>query len=73
VRRLNPGARVIVCAETLAQARAMYAAGAAYVVLPRVESARAFLDVIEAIERNAIEKLRAQAEADLAARDEVMS
>jgi Kef-type K+ transport system membrane component KefB len=73
VLRLNPDARVIVCAETLEQARAMYAAGAAYVVLPRVESARAFLDVIDAIEREALEELRARAMSDLAARVEVMA
>ncbi len=73
VRRLNPSARVIVCAETLEQARRMYAAGADYVVLPRVESARAFLDVVEAIESGALDDLRARALADLAERDEVMA
>ena len=73
VRRLNPSARVIVCAETLEQARRMYAAGADYVVLPRVESARAFLDVIEAIENGAIDDLRASALADLEQREEVMA
>ena len=73
VRLLNPAARVIVCAETLEQARRMYAEGAAYVVLPRVESARAFLDVVEAIESGAIDELRARAIAELAAREEVMA
>ena len=73
VRLLNPAARVIVCAETLEQARRMYAEGAAYVVLPRVESARAFLDVVEAIENGAIDALRARAIAELAAREEVMA
>jgi voltage-gated potassium channel Kch len=73
VRRLNPNARVVVCAETLEQARRMYAAGADYVVLPRVESARTFLAVIEAIESGVIDALRAAALADLEARDEVMA
>ncbi len=73
VRQLNPHARIIVCAETLEQARRMYAEGAAYVVLPRLESARAFLDVVDAIERDALDSLRAVALADLAARDEVMA
>jgi Kef-type K+ transport system membrane component KefB len=73
VRRINPDVRVIVCAETLEQARRMYAAGADYVVLPRVDSARAFLEVIAAIESGAIDQLRAQALADLAERDEVMA
>jgi Kef-type K+ transport system membrane component KefB len=73
VLRLNPETRVVVCAETLEQARRMYAAGAAYVVLPRVESARAFLGVIEAIERGDIAALREAALADLDARAEVMA
>jgi Kef-type K+ transport system membrane component KefB len=73
VRLLNPHARVIVCAETLEQARRMYAQGADYVVLPRVESARAFLDVVEAIENGSIDDVRARALADLAAREEVMA
>jgi Kef-type K+ transport system membrane component KefB/voltage-gated potassium channel Kch len=73
VRRLNPETRVIVCAETLEQARRMYAAGADYVVLPRVESARAFLEVIEAIEQGMLDALRASALADLEERDEVMA
>jgi voltage-gated potassium channel Kch len=73
VRRLNPDTRVIVCAETLEQARRMYAAGADYVVLPRVESARAFLAVIEAIEHGMLDALRAKALSDLEERDEVMA
>jgi len=73
VRRLNPRARVIVCAETLEQARDMYAAGADYVVLPRVETARAFIEVLAAIEQGALDELRARAVADLEGRDEVMA
>jgi len=73
VRRLNPAARVIVCAETLAQARAMYDAGADYVILPRIETARAFLAVLDAMEQNAFDELRAQALAELQERDEVLA
>jgi len=72
VRGLNPSASVILCAETIEHAREMYAAGAHYVVLPRLETARAFLDVLAAIENGELDALRARALADLSERDEVM-
>ncbi|MGE3268600.1 MAG: cation:proton antiporter [Chloroflexota bacterium] len=73
IRRLNPDARVILSAETLDRARAMYDAGADYVVLPRVETARAFLDVLESIETGHLGDLRERALADLADREEVLA
>ncbi|MFN8644233.1 MAG: cation:proton antiporter [Candidatus Binatia bacterium] len=72
-RRINPKARVVVCAETLAQAREMYAAGADYVVLPRLETARAFLAVLDAVEDGTLDALRAQGLADLENRQEVLA
>jgi len=72
VRRLNPGARVILTAETLERARQMYAEGADYVILPRIETARAILDVLDAIERGELDDLRARALANLADRNEVL-
>ncbi len=73
IRRLNPHARVIVSAETIARARQMYEAGADYVILPRVETARAFTAVLEALERGELDDLRARAIAELADRDEVLA
>ena len=51
----------------------MYAAGADYVVLPRVETARAFLEVLEAIDAGTLDDLRARALADLGGREEVLA
>ena len=73
IRRINPHARVILSAETLDRARALYDAGADYVVLPRLASARAFLDALEALERGGLDDLRACAMADLADRREVLT
>lgn len=73
VRRINPQARVVVCAETIVQAREMYAAGADFVVMPRLETARAFLDVLDAVAAGTLDQLRARALADLGTRDEVLA
>ncbi len=73
VRRINPEARVIVCAETVAQARALYAAGADFVIMPRLEAARAFRTALDAIGAGTLAELRARAVADLADRDEVLA
>lgn len=73
VRRLNPGARVILSAETLDGARALYAAGADYVVLPRNETAAAFAVALEALDDGRLDDLRAQALLELADREEVMA
>jgi Kef-type K+ transport system membrane component KefB len=73
IKRLNPDARVVLSAETLERARAMYDAGADFVVLPRVEAARAFLKVLEAIDGGDLDALRERALADLADREEVLA
>jgi Kef-type K+ transport system membrane component KefB len=73
IRRLNPEARVILSAETFERARAMYEAGADYVVMPRVETAKAFIEVLDAIERGELDELRDQALANLADRKEVLT
>ena len=72
VRRLNPHARVILTAETIDRARQMYDAGADYVILPRIETAQAIVDVLDAIQRGELDELRARSLANLADRSEVL-
>jgi len=73
VKQLNPNARVILSAETLSRAREMYAAGADYVVLPRLETARAFAEVLAALRRGELDALRARSLAELSERNEVLA
>ncbi len=47
VRQLNPKALVVVTAETIASARELYAAGADYVSLPRLNTAADLLPALE--------------------------
>jgi len=73
VKRINPNARVILSAETMERARAMYSAGADYVVLPRIETARTFATVLTALERGELDDLRRRALAELEERAEVLA
>jgi len=61
LRRLNPTARIIVAAETAQDAREMYAAGAAYVIVPRALAAADLERVITAAHTGSAEPLQAQA------------
>jgi Kef-type K+ transport system membrane component KefB len=47
VRQINPQARIVATAETLAAARELYAAGADYVSLPRLNAATDLLPALE--------------------------
>jgi voltage-gated potassium channel Kch len=72
LRELNPGAKIIVHAELLADIPALYAAGANYVSAPRLLEATDLLKALDAAEKDLLdEKCRAQAE-QLAERREVI-
>jgi voltage-gated potassium channel Kch len=69
---INPGARVIATAETMAQADALYAAGAAYVVVARIAEAAELVDVVNAANEGLLDELRAKLEPRLHNRREVL-
>ena len=72
VRRLCPQAKVIVTAEGIRQALALYRQGADYVLIPRLHSAPQALEVIEMGLDAGFEALRAKEMAHLEKRNEVL-
>jgi Trk K+ transport system NAD-binding subunit len=73
VRELNPRARIVVHAETLADLPALYAAGADYVTAPRLLEAADLLRVLEAAEQDSLHHKRTEQEMLLQERHEVIS
>ena len=74
-RRLNPGAIIIANAVELAESRRLYEAGADYVVLQRIETARALQAAIDQALAGSIMSYRSAVEAAAGAwhrRDEVL-
>jgi hypothetical protein len=72
-RRLNPKAKVVVTAERARQALELYEAGADYVFLPHLHSARQRAKIIEEGLREGFETLRAAHTAELRRRNEVLA
>jgi len=58
LKGIAPEARVVVTAETIASARAMYEAGADYVFVPRIVSAHFLADALERIQSGNAEVIR---------------
>lgn len=72
LRDLNPHAQIIVHAESLADVRPLYAAGANYVIAPRLLEAADLLRVLEAAEKNSLDHKRSEQEMQLKERNEVL-
>ncbi len=68
-----PQARIIVAAETLPGARALYDAGAHFVFVPRIHSAHRMAEVIRAAREEGLDRIRAEEKAALQGRHEVLS
>lgn len=63
VRQVNPAATVIATATTFREVQALYAAGADYVLLPRLDAAASAVAAVEAALNGQIDTLRRKSEA----------
>jgi voltage-gated potassium channel Kch len=72
VRQLNPEAQILVHAERLVDVPALYAAGANWVILPRLLEAGEIFAAIAAAEKKLLHEKRQADEAQLRQRDEVI-
>jgi Kef-type K+ transport system membrane component KefB len=72
VRSINPTARIISTADLLRDVSDIYAAGADYVTVTRLSDAHALYEVIEAADQGLLDAKRAELDAQLAERQEVL-
>ncbi len=72
VRTLNPTAMIIATADLLSDVDELYAAGASYVTVTRLSDAHELFTVIEAADAGLLEDKRAEMDAQLAERKEVL-
>lgn len=72
VRGLNPTAKIVATADFLSDVDDLYAAGADYVTVTRISDAAELFSVIEAADAGLLEDKRAEMDAQLAERREVL-
>jgi Kef-type K+ transport system membrane component KefB len=72
VRKVNPTAKIIATAEELAETQILYAAGADYVTLSRLDQANELIDVVTAAEAGRLADLKAKLDAQLRDRQEIL-
>ena len=72
VRTLNPTARIVATADLLSDVNDLYEAGADYVTVTRLSDAHELYTVIEAVQAGLLEDKRAELDALLAERKEVL-
>lgn len=72
LREIAPEARIIVTAEVLAEVPALYAAGADYVSVARLDEAADLCEVLDAADQGLLADKRAQLDARLDGRQEVL-
>jgi Kef-type K+ transport system membrane component KefB len=72
VRSLNPTAKIVATADLLSNVNDLYAAGADYVTVTRLSDAHELFTVIEAADAGLLEDKRAEMDAQLSERREVL-
>jgi hypothetical protein len=72
VRTINPTTKIIATAEELAETQMLYAAGADYVTIARIDQANELIDVVIAAEEGLLDELRAKLDAKLSDRQEIL-
>jgi len=72
VRNLNPTARIVATAELLSEVDDLYAAGSDYVTVTRLSDAHELFKVIDAADAGLLEDKRAEMDAQLSGRHEVL-
>jgi voltage-gated potassium channel Kch len=72
VRTINPTAKIVATADLLSDVADLYAAGADYVTVTRLTDAHELYTVIEAADAGLLEDKRAEMDAQLAEREEVL-
>jgi Kef-type K+ transport system membrane component KefB len=72
VRTVNPTARIVATADLISNVNDLYAAGADYVTVTRLTDAGELFSVIEATDAGLLEDKRAEMDAQLAERKEVL-
>ena len=72
VRMVNPTAKIIATADELAETQALYAAGADYVTIARLDQANEMIEAVNAAEAGLLDDLRAKLEAQLRDRREIL-
>jgi Kef-type K+ transport system membrane component KefB len=71
-RAVNPTAKIIATADVLAETQTLYAAGADYVTIARLDQANELVDVVTAAEAGLIDDMRSRLEARLHDRREIL-
>jgi voltage-gated potassium channel Kch len=72
IRASNPSAKIIATADVLAETQTLYAAGADYVTIARLDQANELVEVVTAVEAGLIDDMRSRLEARLRDRREIL-